>query len=345
MASGSGERAQVALVQFRPAWAEQAYLRWAGIAHVVENWSQPWSSSAGELPQLHGKDRSIVPSREIIRYLRGVSDLDEKLSDGQRAQLAGFESLIRNDLRVALEWSRWADDEHYTQVTRKILLEVLPFPLSYAYTWFQRKAVMFRLHQHHSIDSEESAKRVARQAYEALALQLGDGPWMFGSIGPTSLDCLVFGHLMDALREPIGAVCFKMHPNLVDFCKHVQEELFDKPKPAVAKLCGLAGERNRFSESQGFNTVYHQSAMRLSSWAEDEVPLAASEEEGMTKRERDFQEGSRNAVLLAGGVVAGYLLYSNFVNFSLEDDDDDYYDEYDEDDEYYDEDDDDEEED
>ncbi|GBG25895.1 Metaxin-1 [Hondaea fermentalgiana] len=344
MAGGS---AQVALVQFRPAWAEQAYLRWAKIAHVVENWSQPWSSSAGTLPQLHGKDRSIVPSREIIRYLRDVENLDAKLSDAQRAQLAGFESLIRNDLHIALEWSRWADDEHYSRVTRKILVDVMPFPMSYAWAWFQRQAVLFRLRQHHSIDSEEAAKRVAAQAYEALTLHLGDGPWMFGEIGPTSLDCLVFGHLMDALREPIGAICFASHPKLVAFCKRVQKDLFDEPTPAIANLCGLAGEPNRFSESQGFNTVYRQSALRLSGWGDEaegsKDAQASDEEKSLSKREREFQEGSRNAIMLAGGAVAGYLLYSNLVAFSFEDEEDDEYDEYDDDEDFDDDDDDDEE--
>lgn len=104
----------VLLVQFRPAWGEQAFLRFAGISHCVNNARFPLSTAAGRLPQLQTCGK-IIPQEEILRHLASVDngrwDLDSRcgLTTEEKAQAAGFDSIIRNDLDLALDWSRWGD--------------------------------------------------------------------------------------------------------------------------------------------------------------------------------------------------------------------------------------------
>jgi len=291
------------------------------------------------MPQLRTRD-AIVPDQEILGYLKAsVVDLDVTagLTKAELAQSVGFESLVRNELSLALKWSRWGEDEHFYRVTRKQLVQVMPFPLNYAWVWAQRHAILFQLKNHpQHISSEEAAQRSAKKAYEALSEQLGTSKWMFGDTkGPSTLDCIVFGHIMEALREPIGSLLVARHPNLVSFCERIQKELFDDPEVSLASICSSSLEENMFARAAGFNAVYGRTALEMSSWGEfaenEDGDGKEEEDDGQGDRDKEFQEGSRNAILFAGGVVATYLLFSNVVSpqllggigFSSEDDDDD----------------------
>lgn len=271
------------------------------------------------------RDR-IVPKEEIYNYLRdalpgGQGDLDSKcsLSDAEKAQAVGFASLVFNDLALALDWSRWGDDQHYNRVTRKRLLKVIPFPANYGYCLYQRKARLFYLqHGLQHLSSEQAAKRAAARAYKALSEQLGSNSWMFGSKGPSSLDCIVFGHLMDALREPIGSVVLHKHSNLVAFCQRLQTDWFDKPSESILRTCSVGGPPNVFVEGEGFNAVYGEKPLDLaSSWGLSEQQDKAADQT-LSEKEREFQEGSRNAVLLAGGIVVSYLFFANVISFETD---------------------------
>jgi len=304
------------VVQFRPAWCVQAYLRICKIPNHVENRRFPGTAAGGPLPQLHCGDR-IVPKDEGLRYIReNYHDLNSQLSNVENAQATAFESLVVNDLEQALEWSRWGQPEHYRCVTRKALLAILPFPLNYGWTWYTRKAVLYRLAQHHRINDQASAKRVAESAYAALAEQLGNKPWFYGK--PSSLDCVVFGHLMDALREPIGSIVFRQHPNLVAFCERLQKELFDNPSSDIVAICTCSTQRNLFSDAQGFNTVYGKGNLQVLEWASEMNEDKIDEENAeISPSEKEFDEGSQNAIIFAGGVIAMYLVFSNVIAFKL----------------------------
>lgn len=199
----------------------------------------------------------------------------------------------------------------------------MPFPANFLWSWYERTATLLRLRnspQH--VSTEEAAKRLALRCYEALSIQLGNSKWMFGNKGPSSLDCVVFGHLMNALREPICAILLQNHPNLVQFCKRIQSEWFDSPSDEVLALCALSGPPNVFAYGDGFDTVYcGRSVYFDSNWG---IPKDCDEESAekneLSESEKDFQRGSKKAVLLAGGVLASYLMYHNFISFKFGDD-------------------------
>lgn len=318
--SSSGTSAALILAQFRPAWCAQAYMRLARIPHHVENWSTPFAAAAGNLPSLRTSQSCIVPEEQVLRHLaEKFVDLDAKcgLSPGERALSLAYESLVRNDLSCAVEWARWCDDDHFRNVTRKRLLQAMPFPLNYGWVWFRRKQVMFRLEngpQH--LATKAAVRRAAIHGYAALSALIGNKEWCLGK-GPSSLDCIVFGHLMDALREPIAALITGRHPNLVAFCERLQRELFDQPSEEVIRICSTnPANANIFTQGEAFNTVYSHNALKLSGWDEDTA--AAEEDQDLKARrlqeEKDAKETNK-ALLFAAGAVASYLVLSNMVAY------------------------------
>jgi glutathione S-transferase len=316
--------APLLLAQFRPAWSAQAYLRLARVAHVVENWSTPFALAAGELPTLR-TPCAIVPEEEVLRHLaEHYVDLDALccLNQGERAQALAFESLLRNELGAALEWSRWGDEAHFARVTRPRLLRVMPFPLNRAWVAYRRRAVLYGLrHGPQKVSSEAGARRAAQAGYAALSALLGDRVWVLGK-GPSSLDCVLFGHLMDALREPVAALILRRHGNLASYCQRLQRELFDEAPAELARLCTMPTS-NLFLEGEGFNAVYgSHAALDLSSWGADGdgAPAPESGEEAARRAARESESAdTRTALMVAGSVVLAYLVFSsNLVSFKVD---------------------------
>lgn len=233
-------------------------------------------------------------------------------------------SLIECELGNALEWCYWGDEEHYYAVTRKQLCAVLPFPLSQALPYFLRKSALHRLSLQ-GIASEEQARSTAKAAYKALSGVLGDKLWLLGGDRPTTADVLLFGHLMDALVEPINEQVNE-HPNLLRFCDRVRQDFFENPdfeSPGfVSQNC-----RNYFEGIRGIKLTAEQGPLPVPT-ASKRVPKGALEEDldelgkRKTKKEQEEEEaiarGNRNSIIAAVVVVASYFV-ANFVEF--EDDD------------------------
>jgi hypothetical protein len=58
----------IVLVQFRPAWDLQAYLRFARLPYTVLDSRYASTAATGELPQLR-HDRALVNGRHALAYL------------------------------------------------------------------------------------------------------------------------------------------------------------------------------------------------------------------------------------------------------------------------------------
>jgi hypothetical protein len=206
-------------------------------------------------------------------------------------------------------------------VTRPRLLRVMPFPLNRAWVAYRRRAVLFGLrHGPQKVSSEAGARRAAQAGYTALSALLGERVWVLGK-GPSSLDCVLFGHLMDALREPVAALILRRHANLARYCQRLQRELFDEAPAELARLCTMPSP-NLFLEGEGFNAVYgSHAALDLSSWGADGEG-APSPEDGEQAARRAAREGesadTRTALMVAGSVILAYLLLSsNLVSFQV----------------------------
>jgi Glutathione S-transferase N-terminal domain len=81
------------LIQFRPAWMIQAYLRFAGIPYRLEN-SKHASTSSSAYPQLQDGN-FLLPSANILGHLvRYRRDLDANLTAQEVAEGSAFGTLL-----------------------------------------------------------------------------------------------------------------------------------------------------------------------------------------------------------------------------------------------------------
>mmetsp|Transcript_4526 Transcript_4526/g.6062 ORF Transcript_4526/g.6062 Transcript_4526/m.6062 type:complete len:336 (-) Transcript_4526:880-1887(-) len=316
----SNGRDKVVILQFRPAWDVQAYLRFCGIRHHIENCSLPRVETTGKLPQLRDAN-CLIPATDIFDFLSAkYVNMDKRLSELEKAQTTSLRSLILNDLEYALQWSYWGDDEHYVRETKKSLGLLLPFPLNMFLPWYMRRQAKARLNSK-DMKSEDDVRQIAKRSYESLSLALGQKVWMFGDEAPTSIDALVFGHLMLAMNEPISEEMNRF-PNLIRYCDNIRKTYFEPEK--FNQLVSM-NYRNAFSESLGFKAVMKTGPMPipLASKRIPEVVKAEIETEVDLKKKLEKQEFHRNSKYFAAVsafIFVGYYILQS-VQFVLEDED------------------------
>ena len=264
----------------------------------------------------------------MLEYLQEkFTNIDGDLGLSQRGQVKVLCSMIRSDLEQALQWCYWGDEEHYYSVTRKQLSGVLPFPLSLVLPYFSRKSALNRLSVQ-GIDSEDKARQAAKSGYKALSGLLGDKLWLLGGDRPTTADVLLFGHLMDALLEPINEQ-LKEHPNLLRFCDRVRSDYFENPAYESEALVSQ-NSQNYFESLRGFKLVAREVPLPIptaskrvakSNLQEDLDELGKRKTKEEKEEEEEIARGNRNSIIAAVVVVAAYFV-GNVVSFSFEDDDD-----------------------
>jgi len=129
----------VLVVQYRPAWKEQAFLRFSRIPHRVENCAWPEVAgdsptvltanekntttqlstkntrapldsidiTSGDLPKIFDR-HNVASSAHTLSYMSThLCDLDVDLSQNQRAQVVAFTTLVEKTLNVILLQSQW----------------------------------------------------------------------------------------------------------------------------------------------------------------------------------------------------------------------------------------------
>ncbi|CAK4208507.1 unnamed protein product [Aphanomyces euteiches] len=331
-----GGNARPTLHQFFPAWDVQAYIRFAQIKLHVVNAQYPEYEATGELPQLND-GHFLVPKDDIILHLQTYyQDLDAQLSASQRADSVAFRSLVQEKLQRVLLYCRWVDPITYKEVTRPAVLQVMPFPLN--------RILPKLIHTRYSnalletFPSKEHTYLTARDSYVALnaRLEASSGPFFFGD-RPTSLDAIVFGHVVDALGDnQLRQVVHAHGPRLVQFATYIREAFFDVPVGAA--LC-TQNAPNSFASLQGafladFHLVPHAAyaqPYQSLSWSKREVAKAAKAERVAAGDDDEVVTYDKSTRRVLFGALAAIVLYAvSQVSFSISnedeygDDDDDF---------------------
>ncbi|KAG4303880.1 hypothetical protein PORY_002734 [Pneumocystis oryctolagi] len=179
-------------------------------------------SPTGKLPALRNSGTWVGCWNNIIDYLKQKGfDADNFLTDIQKADIIAYESLIHGlgfDLTL---FNIYVDNENYSNVIKPLYYEkYFPFLASYLNlahirNFAKRRTEYFKIKQtvsketeNHSIfkhylkntcDFKKEAKNqklkvLSSNFYRLLASKLSSHPFIFGD-RPTSLDCLIFGHL------------------------------------------------------------------------------------------------------------------------------------------------------
>ena len=235
------EKKKLHLIQYRPAYAVQAYLQFGSVHFTVENSIYPFATSTGPLPQLrHNSNVSnklrLVPSHNILSYLReNVVDLDNELTEFQRCTNRLIEVLVQEKLDVSLLYSRWmgwkgdweTSPTDFKQAFGEEMVQAYGFGNKYfPFNFLVRHAhsvlpaalspVAFHSGQHaFSALSARGFCRLSKNeiaqstenSYSILEALLGESssPFFHNSLNPTTADAVVFGHVAEAMYEKVSS--------------------------------------------------------------------------------------------------------------------------------------------
>ncbi|DAZ94192.1 TPA: hypothetical protein N0F65_000419 [Lagenidium giganteum] len=230
---------KLVLHQFLPAWEVQAYVRFANIALHVQNSRYPTHETTGELPQL-SDGHFLLPAEDIIMHLQTFhEDIDNFLTDEQRAESYAFRVMLSERLHRVLLYSRWVDSVTFHELTRPQMKKAIPFPLNQVLPKKIRMETKASLHQY-GIQTKEQAFVIARDCYTALNTKLANssGDYFFGD-KPSALDAAVFGHVVDALANPqLNKTVYELAPRLVTLAEKIRDKYFAAADSAKPDLVG-----------------------------------------------------------------------------------------------------------
>ncbi len=181
----------------------------------------------GKLPYIVDDGRLITDSDVIERHISSKYGFDFYAGYGAvaRAKAHAVQQMVEERLYFLLLRFRWMNDANFAAIRPMIGLGA-PFPLRALIPLLARRGTLATLKgQGIGRLSDEEAALFARQDIEALALLIGDKPFLLGD-EPCGADASLYAHLAGALiakcPSPAGAAV-REHPALLAYVKRMNE--------------------------------------------------------------------------------------------------------------------------
>uniref|UniRef100_A0AC34RTE9 Metaxin-2 n=1 Tax=Panagrolaimus sp. JU765 TaxID=591449 RepID=A0AC34RTE9_9BILA len=190
-------------------------------------------SPTGRVPFLRLKETLVADYPNIVNFveLKGIK-LSDARTAAEQTDLEAYISLIDEDLRHVEMYIVWLDDETYEKVTKPRTSSAYTFPVSWILPSILRRQKKQYLQDRGY--AEKSMKEIISTAdiiFQALSAKLGTKKYIIGD-QPSELDCLAFGHIYTILTTELPNLqlvnCLKKYLNLIEFCKQMEKELFEK---------------------------------------------------------------------------------------------------------------------
>jgi glutathione S-transferase len=185
----------------------------------------------GKLPYIND-DGLIVPDSTFIRIhieKKYGFDFDAGLTPEQRAVAWAAEKMCEEHLHWALLASRWIDDANFAKGPAHFF-DAIPFPVcAMARTMVRRKVIKGLTFQGFGRHSEAEVVLLARHDVEALAVLLGDKPFLFGD-KPCAVDAPVFAYvasLLSPVFETPLVAAVERQANLIGYRDRIARRYFD----------------------------------------------------------------------------------------------------------------------
>lgn len=240
----------VQIVGMRPVWGLpspspfclklETWLRISGIPYDALYLDKPPQSANGKVPYLLlDGGATLADSNVIIRTLareRGI-DLVRVRSPEAQARCHAILRLVEESLYFAAAWERWMLPACWP-VTRDGYFGTLPGPLRYVFAGLVRRKLKAALHGQGILRyvPDEIAARGADDI-RALSALLGQGAFFEGE-QPGVADASVYGALANLLGFPVATplkTALEACPNLVAFCRRIEEAYWAGTHPALAQ--------------------------------------------------------------------------------------------------------------
>ena len=179
----------------------------------------PQDGPRGKLPVLVDGDRTIPDSRNIRRHIEAEYGIDFNagLSPESRSHAHALQRVIEEHLYWAQSYFRWTD---HRALVRDHYFAAIPRPLRDVVTMIVYRQVRRDLKgQGLGRMTRDEIFEMATEDLQALKIQLGDKPFMFGD-RPTALDASAYGMLANMLIPELSSPLSEMVDR--DFSEYVQ---------------------------------------------------------------------------------------------------------------------------
>lgn len=185
----------------------------------------------GKLPYIED-DGVIIADSTLIRFhlerTRGI-DFDAGLTPDQRAQSWAYEKLCEDHLMWISARHRWQDEANFARGVGAFFDTVVPAPMRGVAKWMIRRDIVKRFWQQGvGRYSEAELAALGARDVEALALAIGDKPWLMGDT-PCAADAAVFANLallMDEATASPTRDAALAKPNLVAYRDRIMQRYF-----------------------------------------------------------------------------------------------------------------------
>uniref|UniRef100_H2YU04 Metaxin n=1 Tax=Ciona savignyi TaxID=51511 RepID=H2YU04_CIOSA len=243
-------------------------ITYAGIVNAPLNLvpALPNNSVTGSLPELQIGDFIYQRAFTIIGVFRREGyNADQLLTEVQKADTLAFLSYIDQKLKPAVLYNLWVDARNFNAVTQPATGKACGFPLSLWYPAKIRKTISSYIWFCKGAKEYTSMKDIERMIYKdgydslnILNSKLSNSDFFFGDY-PTTLDAVLFGHLVVLKNSPLVSTELQNHlnscENLIHFCdrmakfcpstappqkKQVTSNLFSKEQVVSLMVCAGA---------------------------------------------------------------------------------------------------------
>jgi glutathione S-transferase len=185
----------------------ETYMRMAGIPYETKQ-GDPRKAPKKKMPYVVDDGVVLGDSRFIIEHLetkRGIS-LDARLTPRERAIATAFQSMLEEHLYYVILYERWQMDanwERYLPTFGQILKGVgVPGPMTGIISAVARKQTLKALFaQGTGRHSPPEVGRIGERIVVALAEQIGEGPFFFGS-EPSTIDATAYAFVSGLIDAP-----------------------------------------------------------------------------------------------------------------------------------------------
>ena len=190
-------------------------------------------SPTGRVPFLRLKEVLVADFPKIVSFveLKGIK-LSNARTAAEQTDLEAYITIIDEDLRHVEMYLVWVDEETFQKVTRLRTASAYTFPVNYILPRLLRsQKAQYLADRGYANKTVKEVIEIADSIFQALSVKLGSKRYIIGD-EPSELDCLAFGHiytiLTTELPNPALVNCLKKYTNLIEFCKEMEKELFEK---------------------------------------------------------------------------------------------------------------------
>jgi glutathione S-transferase len=207
----------------------ETYLRMAGIPFSSRP-GDPRKAPRGKVPWIEDEGTVVPDSQDAIEHLKEKygDTLDAGLSEDERARGHALRRMLEEGTYFCMVHVRWVDEAGW-DAYRPFFLPLLPPVVGGPILSLIRRSVVKQLWQQGT--GRHPPERIMQMAcadYDAVARELGDRDYLFGST-PTSFDATAYAFVASALAFPADSPVRRHvqgHAALARYRERIEERYF-----------------------------------------------------------------------------------------------------------------------